>query len=238
MLIFLKLFFAHCIGDFVLQPDHWISDKIKHKAKSSKLYLHVGIHFLLMTIILYDWKYFWPIVLVTASHLIIDLWKLHFQDDKNFRMLFFIDQVLHILFLAAFAQYYESFLSGLSIDKGQLILLALATLLVTSVSSKVVKLLISKWTPETEDDDEDSLSNAGSYIGILERLFVFGFVVSGNIEAVGFLLAAKSVFRFGDLKESKDRKLTEYMLIGSLLSFGMAILIGVIYLEMSNKLPL
>jgi hypothetical protein len=38
------------------------------------------------------------------------------------------------------------------------------------------------------------------------------------------LIAAKSVFRFGDLKESKDRKLTEYILIGTLLSFAMAII--------------
>jgi hypothetical protein len=34
-------------------------------------------------------------------------------------------------------------------------------------------------------------------------------------------LAAKSIFRFGDFK---DRKLTEYVLIGNLLSFGMAMI--------------
>ena len=42
--------------------------------------------------------------------------------------------------------------------------------------------------------------------------------------AVGFLLAAKSIFRFGDLKEAHDIKLTEYVLIGTLLSFGIAII--------------
>jgi hypothetical protein len=64
-------------------------------------------------------------------------------------------------------------------------------------------------------------------------MFVFAFVVTGNWEAIGFLLAAKSVFRFGDLKESKDRKLTEYVLIGTLISFGIAILVGVIYNNIS-----
>jgi len=39
-------------------------------------------------------------------------------------------------------------------------------------------------------------------------------------------LAAKSIFRFGDLKEAKDRKLTEYVLVGTLLSFGIALLVG------------
>ena len=48
-------------------------------------------------------------------------------------------------------------------------------------------------------------------------------------EGVGFLIAAKSVFRFGDLSKAKDRKLTEYILIGTLLSFGLAILFGLCY---------
>ena len=92
-----------------------------------------------------------------------------------------------------------------------------------------LQILISKWSPETEDQDGDSLKNAGSYIGMLERLFIFGFVMIGQMQAIGFLLAAKSVFRFGDLRESKDRKLTEYMLIGTLLSFGLAIIIGMFH---------
>ena len=36
----------------------------------------------------------------------------------------------------------------------------------------------------------------------------------------------------GDLKESKDRKLTEYILIGTLLSFGIAILTAILYLKL------
>ncbi|TVR27761.1 MAG: DUF3307 domain-containing protein, partial [Balneolaceae bacterium] len=39
-------------------------------------------------------------------------------------------------------------------------------------------------------------------------------------------LAAKSIFRFGDLTRSKDRKLTEYILVGTLLSFLIAIATG------------
>lgn len=65
--------------------------------------------------------------------------------------------------------------------------------------------------------------------GILERMFVFGFVISGYQEGIGFLLATKSVFRFGDLNEAKDRNLTEYVLIGTLISFSLAILVGVAF---------
>jgi hypothetical protein len=73
------------------------------------------------------------------------------------------------------------------------------------------------------------LQSAGQYIGIFERLLVFVFMITNEWQAVGFLLAAKSVFRFGNLQEAKDRKLTEYILIGTLLSFGIAILTGMGY---------
>jgi|TARA_B100001059_G_C17836907_1_gene588819 hypothetical protein len=87
---------------------------------------------------------------------------------------------------------------------------------------------MSKWILD-EDDANDSLEKAGKYIGILERLFVFGFIIINQWSAIGLLIAAKSVFRFGDLSKAKDRKLTEYILIGTLLSFGIAISVGLLY---------
>ena len=81
--------------------------------------------------------------------------------------------------------------------------------------------------------DHKSLPNAGKYIGIIERLFVLIFIILGRWEAIGLLITAKSVFRFNDLKESNSRKLTEYILIGTLLSFGLAIMTGLIYLGVS-----
>ncbi len=91
---------------------------------------------------------------------------------------------------------------------------------------------MTQWSKSLNDKIDESLVNAGKYIGILERLFVFPFVIIGSWEGTGFLLAAKSVFHFGDLKESKDRKLTEYILIGTLLSFGVAIATGLFFREM------
>jgi hypothetical protein len=85
-----------------------------------------------------------------------------------------------------------------------------------------MKIIMSKWSLE-ENKTDVSLENAGKYIGILERLFVFGFIVLNQWSAIGFLITAKSVFRFSDLSRAKDRKLTEYILIGTLISFGLAI---------------
>ena len=92
---------------------------------------------------------------------------------------------------------------------------------------------MSKWSLE-EDNSEDSLESAGKYIGILERLFVF--ILLNQWSAIGLLIAAKSVFRFGDLSRAKDRKLTEYILIGTLISFGLAIFIGPVYQYLIKQL--
>ena len=46
----------------------------------------------------------------------------------------------------------------------------------------------------------------------------------GTYEALGFLIAAKSLLRF----QETDTKRTEYVLIGTLISFGVAVLLGVI----------
>lgn len=115
------------------------------------------------------------------------------------------------------------------------LLLMLSIILLTYGVAVFIKVIMSKWDLP-EDSDKDSLSKAGKYIGILERLFVFSFVIMQEWQAIGFLIAAKSVFRFGDLSRAKDRKLTEYILIGTLLSFGFAILIGLIYKNISHQL--
>jgi hypothetical protein len=55
----------------------------------------------------------------------------------------------------------------------------------------------------------------------------------GQYSAIGFLIAAKSIFRFsGKMENEKDRMQAEYILIGTLISFLFAILtgLGAIYL--------
>lgn len=63
-------------------------------------------------------------------------------------------------------------------------------------------------------------------IGWTERTLIFLLIITSNLAAVGFILTAKSIFRYVDLKDSKDKKKTEYILIGTLLSFAFAVTIG------------
>lgn len=54
-------------------------------------------------------------------------------------------------------------------------------------------------------------------------------VITGDIiRSTQVNLAAKSIFRFGELSKSKEIKTTEYVLIGTLASFTIAILTGLI----------
>lgn len=225
-----KLLIAHIIGDFVFQPDGWVKDKNEHKHKSKYLYLHVLVHVATLLLVLeFDLSKLPYISGIAISHLLIDLLKLNLNARISSRILFFADQLLHLAVIGLVVYlHYPLETEFKQLYSGEVMLLILAILLTTSVSAVVMKVLLGKWSLE-EDNREDSLPNAGKYIGILERLFVFGFIVMNQWSAIGLLIAAKSVFRFSDLSRAKDRKLTEYILIGTLISFGMAISIGLMY---------
>ena len=231
MLIFaLKLLIAHVIGDFVLQPNAWVKHKKQKKHKSKFVYFHGLIHLILLIVVLEFNFNLWPyILLLVGSHLIIDLGKLFIQNTKNSRILFFFDQMLHLVVIALVVYFNHPFsISTEQLFSKEVLLTVLALIMLTSVSSILIKIIMSKWKFE-DTQPKMALKNAGAYIGVLERLFIFLFIVLNQWTAIGFLITAKSVFRFGDLSRAKNRKLTEYILIGTLCSFLIAVIIGLIY---------
>lgn len=68
--------------------------------------------------------------------------------------------------------------------------------------------------------DPESLPRGGRLIGRLERAMIMMLVVAGQPDGIGFLIAAKSLLRFGDLAQDKDRRISEYVIIGTLASFA------------------
>ena len=74
----------------------------------------------------------------------------------------------------------------------------------------------------TNSDENKSLENAGKLIGIMERMITLMLILNIQYEAVGLVIAAKSILRFSSTAKS------EYVLMGTLLSFGFAIFWGVI----------
>ncbi len=228
-MLFTKLLLAHLIGDFLLQPKRWVVHKEANKVKSKYLYLHVLLHAGLMFLLLWDFSYWKTILVITASHYFLDLGKLYANPKfKNKTIPFFVDQLLHVLVLYACVYYenlYEHTLSLISLIDWPLV----TAVVFVSYPTAIIMGIVLEGMSNRIEVDHKSLPNAGKYIGIIERLFVLTFIILGRWEAIGLLITAKSVFRFNDLKESNNRKLTEYILIGTLLSFGMAIISGIIY---------
>lgn len=230
-MLFIKLLLAHLIGDFILQPIRWVIHKEANKITSKYLYLHVLIHGALMMLLLWDVGYWKIVVIIMISHYFLDLAKLYANPlFKNKTIPFFVDQILHLVVLYGCAYYgnlFDHTMHLLSLIDWPLVT---AIVFVTYPAAIIMGVLLEGMSKKIELDHK-SLPNAGKYIGMIERLFVLVFILLGRWEAIGLLITAKSVFRFNDLKERNNRKLTEYILIGTLLSFGLAIITGIIYVN-------
>jgi hypothetical protein len=244
MILLIQFFLAHILGDFFLQWHTMVRDKELHKLRSPYLYLHALIHGALL-LLLTGGLCYWPqALLIAVLHLLTDWLKAAMQQNNlmSRRRWFFIDQLLHIVVLLGVWAYTENIgISFAWIQDQQLLTYATAFLFLTLPTSFIIKSIISKWIPELPAGSNDnqtaareSLIDAGQLIGIIERLLAWTFIVAGKWEGVGFLLTAKSVFRFGELNTAKEKKLTEYVLIGTLLSFGIAVLTGVVSVKLAG----
>ncbi|MBH12146.1 MAG: hypothetical protein CMF37_04325 [Leeuwenhoekiella sp.] len=237
----LKLVLAHILGDFVLQPSKWVKHKMKHGWKSKYLLAHVGVHLIALLILLqFDTAYFLGITTIILTHYAIDALKIKFTTKKNSRKLFVADQIAHLMVLNLVLYYYTPYsIDFTEILSPQSLLLVTLLFFVTYVAGILMRVALQPWqdaiepASKKENAKSTSLAGAGKIIGILERLFVFTFILLNTWSAIGFLITAKSVFRFGDLTEGKNRRLTEYVLIGTLLSFGIAIGCGLMFRYLS-----
>ncbi|MBU2920767.1 DUF3307 domain-containing protein [Winogradskyella psychrotolerans] len=235
MIILLKLLLAHILGDFILQPNSWAKDKRKNKIKSPKLYFHILVHLIITTLLLWDLK-LWPIIVfIICLHFLIDVLKIYMLNKENEVFLFFIDQALHLLVIfAALHLFTDLPLIKTEFKIEEILLFIICLLFLTKPVSVIMSNLLLKDIMDDLKTEHKSIKYAGHYIGVLERTLVFLFMICGQWEAVGFLITAKSVFSFGNLSASKDRRLTEYILIGTLISFGIAIITSLLYLNLIN----
>jgi hypothetical protein len=76
-------------------------------------------------------------------------------------------------------------------------------------------------------------ARVGSTIGILERILIVVFVLTGSDVAIGFVVGAKTLARF---KLLDDRDFAEYYLLGTLASVGFAIISGLVARAALNAL--
>lgn len=228
-IILIKLIAAHLAGDFFFQSDRMCADKFSNNsaAKYKALILHALIQAALAYVFVAQWTCWIIPAVIGVSHFVIDLVKT-MSKRKDFISLIW-DQIAH--YCVIIGLWWFLFAKIPQVDMAyeistNLWLIATAYIAVLTPTSILIKSFIEfeKWMPS--DASSQGLPNAGKWIGYLERILILTFIFTDNIEGIGFLLAAKSVFRFGELNKAKDIKITEYVLIGTFASFTIAILIG------------
>lgn len=85
-----------------------------------------------------------------------------------------------------------------------------------------VKLVLYFFSPS---GGEEGLRHGGMIVGFFERVIITILVFVGEYNAIAFVLTAKTITRFEQLK---DRDFAEYYLIGTLSSVAFAIISGLI----------
>lgn len=234
MAILLKLLLAHVLSDFVFQGDKMCDGKQK-KTRNKHVYqlLHGLIHALTSYLFVADWHNWIIPLVIFVSHTLIDYVKVEYM--KKTITSFVIDQLVHIAVIVALwlsvSCHTGFFLSFLHTAWGSPDLWALATAyaLMLKPTSVFLGLFIKRWN--LSETLTESLPNAGKWIGYFERLLILTFILAGYAEGIGFLLAAKSIFRFGELSKAQEIKTTEYVLIGTFASFTIAIVTGFAVLQ-------
>lgn len=229
-MILFKLLFAHFLADFTLQPDTICRGKRAEGCKGG-LYvlLHSLIHAFTAYVLVAEWTNWMLPLVIGSTHFGMDWVKAKYL--RNCLATFLVDQAVHLAVLVCL--WYFLFTDAASAARLSELalsprcwLIATAYLLVLQPSSLVLGWFIGKWAPA--EMKEKSLPNAGKWIGYLERVLILTFILVGAMEGVGFLLAAKSIFRFGELNKAQEIRTTEYVLIGTLASFTIAVLVGLV----------
>lgn len=237
--LFVPLLFAHLLTDFLLQSDA----SVREKSRIPVLIRH-GLTAGLLSYLFPGLITSWQIPLGTAiSHILLDAWKMRTAKPSRLTR-FILDQSGHVLVAGLFSWAATLSITGVSLWKivfgpGYLAVLAALSgmILVVYVGSFIVELsfeslgIKGQGGSEAEEQispemaQEAGIPEGGRIIGYLERGLILIFILAGYPAGIGFLVAAKSIFRFGELTDSNRRWQAEYIIIGTLLSilYGTAV---------------
>lgn len=239
----IPLFAGHVLGDFLLQTD----EDIKNKGQKRILLKHsLTIGFL--SYVLIGIVQAWLIgLIIFLSHAIIDYIRSRISKD-NLRI-FVYDQLSHLVIILilslvltsqGFYPYSSLWLRYLGKWFYSLVVIITGAVVCVNVGGIVVGLSVKPFLDQLKETGESSnntsseshdiqargFKDGGKIIGYLERALIYLFVLVNQPIAIGFLIAAKSVFRFGEVKERANRMEAEYIIIGTLYSFLFGLLVS------------
>ena len=228
--LLLLQFIAHILADYFLQSEQLAKDKNTYGFKSKFLIWHAVIVFVTSFVLSFQFLFVFASLIIAVTHYFIDGLKAKIIKKKNWiaRHWFFIDQGIHLLIISlcvtGFNHYFElQPVFTLSINSSILLLITAYLICLKPANILIGEILRASNIQSIQSITENELPNAGKLIGITERVLTLTFILIGQFSAVGFLLAAKSILRYGE----KDTHKSEYVLVGTLLSFAIAIICGV-----------
>lgn len=176
-------------------------------------------------------------VAVSAALLFAAAWALilwlvgKWESRFAFALRFFLQVVaLTTIWLSAEGYWVWAWESVKSLVRSHNLLVLLAYILMLRPSSVLIGAVLTPWLESV--NTEGSLKRAGTLIGYLERTLILTFVLMEQWGAIGFLLTAKSILRFNDIKGAEQRSLSEYVLLGTLVSFTVSIAVGLAVIKL------
>ena len=232
--ILVPLLTAHFLADFILQTD----EDVKRKQSILVFGKHIVLVTLLSYLLVGNWGNFTIPAVILISHSLIDLIKRTIKRDSV--TIFLIDQFAHLFVILALSIYMQhkpmQQVSNLfwadtwgSVYLKTLVIV-IAIILVTKFSSIIINYIIMPFQSKifkSENNNKDEIKT-GRIIGYLERIIILVLFLAEIPAVVGFLIAAKSILRYAEIKNEKDKVMVEYVLIGTLLSFAIGISIAFI----------
>ena len=226
MILLIRLIVAHLIADFLLFPSKWQEKKEQQKQYSPFFYLHGLIYGLATYLLLAEWSNWWAPGCLTIAHLLVDMWRMHSKESTANFLLYhllhsvaiFVVWVFMIGDISTFGEIIEGYF-----NRENVWVMLMGYLVVIWPMRYIIALATQRWRKEVQNE---GLMDAGKWIGQIERILILTFVFINKFEAIGFLITAKSIFRFSEI--NKERKEAEYILIGTLLSFALSIVWGLL----------
>ena len=226
------LFGAHLFADFTLQSEKMAEEKFD---EIRVLIIHCLMYLACMlTACLLSFKInkiIWPVGVLVLSHTLID-WVRTKIRQKELKI-FFIDQALHIGVIllvyylfdldAAIGSVLQNVIDANTADAiGKALMLGLTYLIALHPTGVLIRKVLQAVKQKDEESQTDENSNRIGYlIGMIERVLVVTLVLIGQMTAIGFVIAAKSLARF---KQLEEQEFAESYLVGTLLSITIAFL--------------
>jgi hypothetical protein len=231
-ILLIWLILAHIATDFILQSKKMVEEKCKNIWLSKSLYIHGTIATVTIWIASGFNLPIWMALLVGLTHIVIDAIKIKLDKQKTI-IAFTYDQLAHALiiiliwlFLINKWDIIYKVTRQLALDYKIMLILVGYTLLIWPIGFLIkffiATLLKSDKAQDKNDMTLDDAEHAGRYIGIFERIIILTLVLLNQYDAIGFLITGKSIIRMN----SKSQ--TEYVLMGTMLSYALAITTGVL----------